>query len=109
MIWLSKKLPFYKNTNILNPTNSLYSPDQLEPITEVELYPRLFDKLREVHLIFNDTQGIVGEMGKPGVDEFINLCVQKYSPESLDIVSNIKSSEAYSNYVINPYDIPNNI
>ena len=48
-------------------------------------------------------------MGKPGVDEFINLCVQKYSPESLDIVSNIKSSEAYSNYVINPYDIPNNI
>ena len=108
-ILLQAQLPFYKDTNILNPTNSLYSPDQLEPITEVELYPRLFDKLREVHLIFNDTQGIVGEMGKPGVDEFINLCVQKYSPESLDIVSNIKSSEAYSNYVINPYDIPNNI
>jgi hypothetical protein len=109
--WYSyqEKLPCYDNMSILNPTRPLYLPGPLELVTEVQLHPELLDIFGNLNHIFNDTSGIIEEMGKGGVDEFINLCVQKYSPDSLNIVSNIRSSEAYSNYVIDPYDTTNNI
>jgi len=109
--WYSyqEKLPYYDKTSILNPTRPLYLPGPLELVTEVRLKPRLLDALGNVNHIFNDTSGIIEEMEKVDVDEFINLCVQKYSPDSLSIVSNIRSSEAYTNYIIEPYNITNNI
>ena len=98
-------LPRYDQTGNLHSKQPLYSLTQPELVTNLKLDPELRYRLDEVHSAFSNKPGIIEEFRGAGANKLINLCVKEYSPDSLDIINSLRTSEEYNNYAFSLQDI----